>query len=145
MINVNMRYRMGPQREKGFKLTPQRAAIMAYLEGNCSHPSAEDIYAAVLEKYPMVSLATVYNTLEVLKQMGKVTELNIDGERKHFDPETEPHHHMICTRCKKIVNVHKDFDLEVPRDMAEGFKIIGRHADFYGVCADCADEASQAA
>ncbi len=136
---------MGQQRERGFKLTPQRAAIMAYLEGNRSHPSAEDIYAAVLEKYPMVSLATVYNTLEILKQMGKVTELNIDGERKHFDPEIEPHHHLICTRCKKIINVRKEFDLEVPRDISREFKIMDRHADFYGVCSDCDNGAEKAA
>jgi len=126
-----------PQRDKSFKLTPQRAAIMSYLEGNMSHPSAEDIYAAVLEKYPMVSLATVYNTLEVLKQLGKVIELNIDGERKHFDPETVPHHHLICTMCKKIVNIQTEFDLEVPTEITKGFSIHSRHANFYGVCPEC--------
>ena len=125
---------MGQQR---FKLTPQRAAIMAYLEGNNSHPSAEDIYDAVLEKYPMVSLATVYNTLDILKTMGRVMELNIDGERKHFDPIMTPHHHLICVNCKTIVDIKRDFDLELPREYMHGFKVTGRHAEFYGLCPKC--------
>ncbi|HEY3347825.1 MAG TPA: transcriptional repressor [Nitrospirota bacterium] len=128
---------MGIQRDRGFKLTPQRAAIMAYLEGNGCHPSAEEIYEAVLEKYPMVSLATVYNTLEILKQTGKVTELNIDGERKHFDPEMKPHHHIICLQCKKIANVKMEFDLELPEEATQGYQIVKRHADFYGFCPAC--------
>jgi len=140
MSNVYARYKMGQQqRERSFKLTPQRAAIMAFLEDNHSHPSAEDIYEAVLEKYPMVSLATVYNTLEVLKQLGRVAELNIDGERKHFDPIMSPHHHLICTKCKEIVDILKDFDLDVPRDLSKGFRIVGRRADFYGLCPACSE------
>ncbi|MBI5598388.1 MAG: transcriptional repressor, partial [Deltaproteobacteria bacterium] len=49
-------------REKGLKLTPQRLAILEYLEGNTSHPTAEDIYRAIKRKHPTVSFATVYNT-----------------------------------------------------------------------------------
>lgn len=124
---------------KGFKLTPQRAAIISFLEGNTSHPSAENIYEAVLKEYPMVSLATVYNTLEVLKELGRVTELS-DGERKLFDPIIEPHHHLICARCKKIVDLRKDFDLSVPAELLNGFKITSRHAQFRGVCPECSQK-----
>ena len=55
-------------RNVGLKLTPQRLAILNYLEGNKEHPSAEDVYKAVSRKFPTMSLATVYNTLESLKR-----------------------------------------------------------------------------
>ena len=125
---------------KEFKLTPQRAAILEFLEGNKTHPSAEDIYAAVHERFPMVSFATVYNTLETLKKMGMVWELNIDDERKRYDPNTNLHHHLICTRCRKVVDIHMEFELEVPEGEAHGFDITGRHVEFYGLCPDCREE-----
>lgn len=124
----------------GMKLTPQRLAILDYLEGNKEHPSAEDIYREVTKRFPTMSFATVYNTLEALKIKGRVLELTIDPIKKRFDPNTTPHHHMICLKCKKIVDIHGDFKLPVPdRDRAD-FDIIGNHIEFYGVCPDCKRE-----
>ncbi|MGZ6236918.1 MAG: Fur family transcriptional regulator, partial [Syntrophales bacterium] len=64
------------------RLTPQRLAILEYLEGNKSHPSASDIYKAVSETHPMMSFATVYNTLDSLKEKKQVLELSIDPQKK---------------------------------------------------------------
>jgi len=122
---------------KGFKLTPQRAAILQFLDGNTSHPSADDIFNALKEKYPTMSFATVYNTLETLRDMGRVWELNIDDQRKRYDPNTKLHHHLICERCRKVVDVHKEFKLDVPEEQAHGFTITGRHVEFYGLCPKC--------
>ncbi|HCC68554.1 MAG TPA: transcriptional repressor, partial [Nitrospiraceae bacterium] len=77
----------------GLKLTPQRLAVLNYLDGNKSHPSAEGVYKNVLKKYPTMSFATVYSTLKALKKKGKVLELTLDPARREFDPNTEPHHH----------------------------------------------------
>ncbi|MBI5189176.1 MAG: transcriptional repressor [Nitrospirae bacterium] len=121
-----------------FKMTPQRAAILEYLDGNTSHPSAEDIYSAIQKKYPMMSFATVYNTLEALKAKGMLWELNIDDQRKRYDPNTKLHHHLICEKCRAVVDIFKDFDLTVPADIAQGFMITGKHVEFYGLCPDCA-------
>lgn len=128
---------MGTYRDIKFKMTPQRAAILEYLEGNTSHPSAEDIFEAVKVEYPMMSLATVYNTLETLRDMGLLWELSIDDQRKRYDPNTNSHHHLICTRCRKVVDVHMEFELEVPEDQAHGFRLTGRHVEFYGICPQC--------
>lgn len=123
--------------EKSLKLTPQRLAILDCLDGNKDHPSAEDIYNAVSKKFPTMSFATVYNTLERLKLMGEVTELTINAEKKHFDPNTKPHHHLMCIECKKIVDIFTDFKLEIPVADKRGFEIIGNHIGFYGVCPGC--------
>ncbi len=124
-------------RELGIKLTPQRYAILDYLSGNKDHPSAEDIYRAVSKKFPAMSFATVYNTLETLRDKDNVTELTIDSSRKRYDPNTKPHHHLICAECKSIVDIQKEFKLSISNNMIEGFDVIGNHIEFYGICPDC--------
>ncbi len=122
---------------KGFKRTPQRLAILDYLEGNTLHPSAEDVYRAVTKKYFSLSFATVYNTLNTLAQSGAVRELNLDPERKRYDPNTEPHHHLICVTCKKVIDVFEDVPVGIPKRIEKKFSIFGNHVEFYGRCSHC--------
>jgi Fur family peroxide stress response transcriptional regulator len=122
---------------KGFKRTPQRLSILEHLDGNKSHPSADDIYRVVAKKNPSMSFATVYNTLNTLVQAGAVRELTIDPDRKRYDPDTSAHHHLICLGCKKVVDVPGDIPVEVPRGMAKEFSILGKHIEFYGMCSPC--------
>lgn len=124
-------------RDIGFKLTPQRLAILEYLDGNKKHPSAEEIYGSVKDKFPTMSFATVYNTLEALKGKGKVAELNIDPERKRYDPNTNPHHHLICIKCRRVVDVMKEFDLVLDGSDSGHFRLLGSHIEFYGICPKC--------
>jgi Fur family transcriptional regulator, peroxide stress response regulator len=124
-------------RKLGFKLTPQRLAILEFLEGNKGHPSADDIFQAVSKKYPTMSFATVYNTLEALRQRGRVRELTTDPGKKRFDPNTEPHHHLVCVRCRRTFDIHREFDLRLSSAEHRDFKIIGSHIEFYGLCSQC--------
>ena len=128
---------MQKYKSMGLKLTPQRLAILEYLDGNKDHPSAELIYRDVTKKFPTMSFATVYNTLETLKKSGKIMELTIDPERKRFDPNPKPHHHLICVKCKKIEDIHQQFRLNLPDKENKGFKIMGNHIEFYGLCSKC--------
>ncbi len=121
----------------GLKLTPQRLAILQVLEGNTEHPTAEEIYKTVSKKFPTRSLATVYNTLEALKQRGQLRELTIDPGKKRFDPNTKPHHHLMCMKCRKTVDIHGEIKVPLPRKEREGFEIIGHHIEFYGLCSRC--------
>ena len=116
------------------RLTPQRIAILDYLEGNKSHPSAEDIYRAVAKKFPTVSLATVYNTLSALERRGQLLKLTIDPSKARYDPNTFPHHHLICTHCKMIEDVDIHYRLALPDTT---FEVTGSHVEFYGTCPKC--------
>ncbi len=116
------------------KLTPQRIAILDYLKGNKTHPSAEDIYRAVSKRFPTMSLATVYNTLSALKRRGKLFKLNIDPSRARYDPNTSPHNRLICNRCQTIVDVDSRYRLTLPTST---FEVTGSHVEFYGVCQKC--------
>jgi Fur family peroxide stress response transcriptional regulator len=120
-----------------FKRTPQRLAILEYLEGNTSHPSAEDIYRVVSKKHQSMSFATVYNTLNTLTQAGSLRELTIDPERKRYDPDTSRHHHCICVLCGAIVDIPGEIGVELPKEMAEQFTVLGNHVEFYGYCPAC--------
>jgi Fur family peroxide stress response transcriptional regulator len=128
---------MEKYRDSGLKLTPQRLAILEYLDGNKEHPSAEDVYRAVSKKFPTMSLATVYNTLMTLKQRGLVKELTMDPLRMRFDPQPTPHHHLICMDCRKIIDIHTRLRINLPEMEQEGFEIVGNHIEFYGLCSKC--------
>ncbi len=128
---------MQKYRDKGLKLTPQRLAIFEYLDGNRSHPSAEDIYTEIIKKFPMMSFATVYNTIETLKKKGDLAEITIDPERRHYDPDTSHHHHLICKTCKKIKDIHSDFSIHIPEDQKGTFEVLDNHIEFYGMCHKC--------
>jgi Fur family peroxide stress response transcriptional regulator len=128
-------------RKQGFKITPQRIAILEILEGNTSHPSAEDIYGKLVEKYPSISLTTVYNTLETLRDIGEIQELTIDKSRRHYDPNIDRHHHVICINCGYIGDIFADFSqaLQVPKDVSDQFAIVNHTVQFYGLCTSCKD------
>jgi Fur family peroxide stress response transcriptional regulator len=128
---------MEKYRDLGIKLTPQRLAILNYLQDNKSHPTAEDIYKIVTRKFPTMSFATVYNTMEALREKGCINELTIDPCKKRYDPDTSPHHHLICTECSEIVDIFKDFKLGLKKEMTNGFQLNGNHVEFYGYCSNC--------
>jgi len=126
-------------RKRDFKLTPQRLAILKFLDGNTNHPTAMDIYSEVKDAYPTLSFATVYNTLQALRDKGEILEITINPQKTHYDPNPKPHHHIICIKCKKIGDIFKDYSkvLQLPYDVISKFKPLGNHIDFYGICMRC--------
>ena len=126
-------------RNHGMKITPQRLMIFKILENNTSHPSAEEIFKRVKKIYPTVSFTTIYKTLETLKDIGEVQELIIDEDRKHYDPNTEAHHHIICSNCKKILDVFEDFSphIKLPDNLKKDYTVSGFQISFHGICKDC--------
>ena len=128
---------MDKYRDIGLKLTPQRLAILSYLDGNKEHPSAEDIYRAVHRRFPTMSLATVYSTLTALKKKGTVLELTVDPAKKRYDPDTKQHNHLICLSCKRIIDVPDLKGVSIPEEARQDFSIVASHVEFYGICPKC--------
>ncbi len=127
-------------RHLGIKLTPQRLAILQYLEGNKDHPSAEDIYRNLHKRFPTMSLATVYNALITLKERGRVLELTLDPERRRYDPDTRHHDHLICTSCRRIVDVPDAKLIDLPESVKQDFAIVESRIEYYGTCPNCKKE-----
>jgi len=123
-------------KEKGVSLTIQRYAILKFLSNNPIHPTIDEIYRAVRKDYPTVSKATVYNTLELFRDIGLVKEINIEKEKVRFDYNTDFHHHFFCKRCKRIV----DLDIECPvagQSYIKGNKVEEIRGYVFGICSEC--------
>ena len=92
-------------RDKGCRLTPQRLAMLRIIAKSEGHPSAEQIYEQMKADFPTTSLATIYKTLSLLKDMGEVLELNFATVGSHYDGNKPyPHPHVICTKCGQILD-----------------------------------------
>jgi len=121
--------------------TAQRAAIISFLESTKSHPAILDIYHAVSKKLSTISITTIYNTMNLLKQEGIVRELPaVRGQGVRFDSDTAPHHHLVCNVCNSFINIDlKDIDHSVllPEEQRQGFDVQKVSVKIYGVCAEC--------
>mgnify|MGYP001050248725 CR=1 FL=1 len=127
-------------RQRGCRLTPQRLAILRAVLSSEEHPTAEQIHTQVRAEFPMTSLATVYNTLGLLKEMGAVLEIGLGYGSTRFDGlRPEPHPHLICTQCHAIL----DADLPEMEQLGEtvrqatGFQVKSHRFDFFGICPQC--------
>lgn len=126
-------------RARGLKVTPQRQRIFRVLDGNGVHPTAEAVYAEARHDMPTLSLKTVYQTLNDLASMGEIQLLDLGTGSTRFDPNTDPHHHLVCTGCGKVHDLEVDFgDLEVPPRRRHGFTIDSAEVVFRGRCGTCA-------
>ena len=124
-------------RERGITLTIQRYAILEFLQDNKSHPTAEEIYQALRKNFPTISRATVYNTLELLKGMGIIQEINIERYKAHYDYRIEPHHHFLCRRCDRIYDVELN-ECPIPNtDRVNGHRVDELKLHIIGVCSEC--------
>ena len=124
-------------RKNKIKITPQRIAIIEFLERNGDHPSADQIYNELKEGFPSMSLATVYNTLEMLENIHEVIRLNISGDpRVYYEYDTDFHHHFYCNECNKIYDVYICCPNEKNKSI-EGHKIEEIQAYFKGICREC--------
>lgn len=125
-------------KEMGYKVTPQRMAILSSLQDDKTHPGVHDIYRRLKGDFPTLSLATVYNTLDVLKKIGEVVELTLDKDRIRYDPDTSIHDHILCIKCRKVEDVPSmNETIDIKNNSIEGYRLLGISNQFYGICSKC--------
>ena len=125
-------------REKGYKLTPQRLAIIRLLSKDTSHPGAMDILKRVREKAPEMSMSTVYYTLDILKKEGLIMELEFYDRDNRYDVNVSNHINLICKRCGKIEDFSKILFLSSKMiEDKTGFRPVGMRFEYYGYCKSC--------
>ncbi len=130
-------------RDKGHRLTPQRLAMLSIIAKSAGHPSAEQIYEQITVDFPTTSLATVYKTLSLLKDIGEVLELNFASVGSRYDGNRPyPHPHVICTGCGQILDAEMAGMTEVSKETARqtGFKITHHQLNFFGLCPQCQED-----
>lgn len=125
-------------RRRGLKVTPQRELIFELLWEADHHPTAERVFAEARRRMPTMSLRTVYQTLNDLAAMGELLTLDVGTGSTRFDPNTGAHHHLVCTACGKMRDVHADLGgLDLPAAQTEGFEVGSAEVVFRGMCAEC--------
>ncbi|MCM2284671.1 MAG: transcriptional repressor [Desulfobacula sp.] len=130
-------------RDNGHKMTPQRLAIVKILARSEGHPSVEDIHARIKKDFPTMSLATVYRNIILIKSLDELLELGFpDGSNRYDGNKPYPHPHIICVKCKKILDLDLDSLDEMQHEIAEetDFKILNHRLDFFGICSNCSAE-----
>jgi len=130
-------------REQNFRITPQRLAVLKILSVSDGHPSVERIYNQVKVDFPTTSLATVYKTVTLLKELNELLELGFpEGSNRYDGNKPYPHPHVICIKCKKIVDPDLDSLDEMKKEVAleTNFKILNHRLDFFGICSNCMAE-----
>jgi Fur family transcriptional regulator, peroxide stress response regulator len=131
-------------REQNFRITPQRLAILKILAASDGHPSVDQIFKRVTADFPTTSLATLYKTVTLLKQLNEVLELGFPDCGNRYDGNTPyPHPHVICTRCGRISDPELDAALKLSETIAKqtGYRVTNHRMDFFGICPECQKEA----
>ena len=122
-------------------MTSQRLAILEYLAIDGNHPTANEIYEALQDETPNMSVATIYNNLNFFKEAGILKELPFGDGSSRYDLTESRHYHAMCLNCGKVV----DFDypeLENADDIIElqtNFKVVNHDFKVTGLCEDCKD------
>jgi Fur family ferric uptake transcriptional regulator len=124
-------------KQHGYKMTPQRRAILEALTENTSHPTAEQIHEMVRERMPDISLATVYNTLRELAEMQELWELDLGHGVRHYEISRGEHAHRVCLMCGRIEDVPADFGkVKSLFQCSDDFRPVRYAVTIYGYCAD---------
>lgn len=120
----------------GLKLTPQRLAIVEALADDVTHPTAQEIYERLRPRLPMMSFATVYSTLDTLARAGLCQARSLTPGATRFDPNVEPHDHVVCDQCGAMRDVPATSGARENVGV-EGFEVHAVELVFRGVCASC--------
>lgn len=128
-------------RRLGFKLTPQRLAIVRTFADDPTHPTAQEIYDRLRAGFPGMSVATVYNTLATLREAGLCNEITVSGGAVRFDPTTRRHHHTVCDRCGAVRDVEPARAAR-PEQEIPGFTVRAVEHVYRGLCAACHERAA---
>ena len=142
-VKKRMHSMLSKLREHDFRITPQRLAVLRLLAAGEEHPSVERIYETVRQEFPTTSIATIYKTVNLLKQINELLEISFpDGSNRYDGYKPFPHPHVICVRCKKIIDPDLGSLKDITAKAADqtGFDILSHRLDFFGICGDCKKE-----
>lgn len=140
-MNATTRYHelIAVLKERAYRLTPQRVELVRLIASSDGHPSASQLHARIKTRFPTMSHATVYKTLTLLKEMNQVYEIDLRDDSHYDGNRPQPHPHLICTQCNRIVDGDLEIDPASIRKLEEvsGYQIVRPQLAFYGLCPSC--------
>ena len=132
-------------KERDFRLTPQRVELVRLVAVSEGHPSASQLYTQIKRQFPTMSQATVYKTLALLKEMNQVLEIDLHGDSHYDGNRPQPHPHLICIKCNKIIDAEVSIDQESLRrlEQASGYQVLRLQICLYGLCPNCKEKRNE--
>jgi len=129
-------------KDEGYRLTPQRLAILEVIKGAGCHMSMQDVLGVLADQYPTMSLPTVYRNLQWLKAAGLVAESDFGGDRHEYEYMAEPcrrHHHLVCLECGERLEIPDSVLDRLRAHFREQYGYDPRmdHFAFFGICPHC--------
>jgi Fur family peroxide stress response transcriptional regulator len=126
-------------KEQGIKVTPQRLEIFLEVMDADDHPSAEDLFRRVRRRMPTITLDTVYRTLSTFDKQGLIAKVHLFEDKTRFDPNTNRHHHLVCTKCRSVMDFYwPAIDaVGLPPEAAGWGKAESKHVQVRGLCSKC--------
>lgn len=126
------------------KYSRQRASIKEYLNSTVEHPTADTVYLNVKGEYPSISLGTVYRNLNLLSDIGEAIKITTPDGGDRFDGRTEPHYHVVCTSCGKVVDLEMSqkeiASINKAANSIFDGEITSHTTLFSGICKECLEK-----
>jgi Fur family peroxide stress response transcriptional regulator len=138
-IDIRFNEMIAALKGQDFRLTPQRVELVRLIAASNGHPNAAQLYEEICKHFPTMSQATVYKTLGLLKDLGQVFEIDLHGDSHYDGNRPQPHSHLICMKCNKIIDGDVDIDMSAIQKLEKqsGYKIVRSMISFYGLCPNC--------
>ncbi|WP_321368254.1 Fur family transcriptional regulator [uncultured Desulfuromusa sp.] len=127
-------------RERNCRITSQRIAIIEAFLNSDKHPSVEMVYEEVRKTFRAISLATVYKTVSLLKELEEILEIGFSSGHNRYDGKKPyPHPHLICSKCNTIIEPDIDLLDQITAEIEKlsGYQILSSQLEFFGVCPSC--------
>jgi len=124
----------------GLRVTSQRVAVCQYLAGTKSHPTTSQVFEAVRKLHPDISQATVYNTLNTLRDLGAIVEISAGTEHTRYEPDPSPHINLYCLRCHQVSDLLENVSPDYLMDnifQNTGFRATSLQVQVSGFCPKC--------
>ncbi|MDQ6782236.1 MAG: transcriptional repressor [Actinomycetota bacterium] len=128
-------------RDRGWRMTSQRRVVAEVFVGDHVHLTAEEVFEASKIVLPEISMATVYNSLNEIVNMGELLEISVGPGPRRYDPNiTETHQHLVCVHCGTLRDVTPigQEQLVLTQSERRGFRLFGVEILFRGLCSNCA-------
>lgn len=127
-------------RKRDCRITPQRIAILKAFLNTDQHPGVEHVYQQVKIDFPTTSLATVYKTVNLLKEIDEILEISFTDQGNRYDGNKPyPHPHLICTSCDSIIDPDVSFLEQITDEVTKstGYQITSHQVELFGICPTC--------